>query len=229
MSHPTWFLDLGRKPYQESYDLQKEIQSAQIDGKIPSLLIFVEHNPVITVSKRSTEDEIVAPKKVLERRGIEVAQTDRGGQVTYHGPGQIVAYLLFDLEKHGKDLHEFLRRLEESIINVLAKYDLKGYRSKGRTGVWVGKEKICAMGIHVRRWWTTHGLALNVNTDLNHFGLIIPCGIRDRGVTSFQQILEDKAPSYEQAKTDLKEALAKEFDLEFETKSFDEVKDKLDS
>ena len=221
MSHSTWMLDLGRRPYMPTFDLQKALQERQIAGDIGPGILLVEHAPVVTVSKRATEDEIIAPRRVLERRGITVAETDRGGQVTYHGPGQIVAYLLLNVRNHGGDLHEFLRLMEESVIQLVSEYDLKPYRSKGRTGVWIGKEKICAMGIHVRKWWTTHGLAFNVNTDLNHFGMIIPCGIRDRGVTSLERLLEDKAPSYEEAREKLLGHLSKQFELNLRPTTFD--------
>lgn len=198
---PVWFRDLGLMPYSEAYQLQKHLQEKQLQGALGSGLLLVEHPPVITISKGSNLEDIVAPEKVLAKRGIALEKTDRGGQVTYHGPGQLVVYFLFNLKDFKEDLHEFLRQMEETVIQLLTSYDLKPYRSEGRTGVWVGKEKVCAMGIHVRRWWTTHGLALNVTTDLNHFGLIIPCGIRDRGVTSLERLLpEGKCPSMEQVK-----------------------------
>ena len=156
----------------------------------------------------------MAPSAVLRARGVTVTETDRGGQVTYHGPGQIVCYPLINVEKLG--LHEYLRLLEEAVIRTIARYGVEGYRVEGRTGVWVGKEKICAMGIRVRKWWAIHGLALNVTTDLNHFGLIIPCGIRDRGITSLQKILKDKTPAIGEVRRELQRQLAELLNFQLE-------------
>lgn len=190
------FYDLGRMEYAPAYELQRRLQSEQIAGHRGPLVLYVEHPPTITVGRRGTTDEVVAPQAVLRQRGVTVTQTDRGGQVTYHGPGQLVAYPQINVSAIG--LHEFMRLLEEAVIRTIGHWDLKGYRVENRTGVWVGKEKLAAMGIHVRKWWTIHGLALNIATDLNHFGLIIPCGIRDRGVTSMAKLLGEKCPSREE-------------------------------
>jgi lipoyl(octanoyl) transferase len=214
--HRALFSDLGRFEYQAAWDLQQALQAELIEHHSPEYLLFVEHPPTITIGRRGTADEVVAPRKVLEARGITVTQTDRGGQVTYHGPGQIVAYPILDLQAHSLGLHDYMRLLEESVIRTIAEYGVKGYRVEGRTGVWVGKEKICAMGIRVRRWCTIHGLALNVDTDLNHFGMIIPCGIRDRGVTSLKVLLGDAAPSNDAVRVRLRHHLAEQFGLELE-------------
>lgn len=204
---------LGRMGYQEAWDLQGRLQQEQIDGARGPVVLTVEHPPTITIGRRGNSEEVVAPVKVLERRGIAVTETDRGGQVTYHGPGQLVVYPLLDLQGMGLGLHEYLRRLEEAVMCYVAELGLKPYRVDGRTGVWVGKEKVCAMGIRVRRWWSMHGLALNVTTDLNHFGMIIPCGIRDRGVTSLKKLLGDESPDLEQATRDLMPHLAAQLGL----------------
>lgn len=185
--------DVGLMPYGEAYELQKLLQGEQHGGARGPVILFVEHPPTITVGRRGSAGEVVAPEGVLRARGVKVVETDRGGQVTYHGPGQMVVYPLVNVEKLG--LHEYLRLLEEGVIRTIGRWGIEGYRVEGRTGVWVGKEKICAMGIRVRRWWTLHGLALNVRTDLNHFGLIIPCGIRDRGVCSMEGLLGAGTPS----------------------------------
>jgi lipoate-protein ligase B len=207
------FCDLGRLEYQAAWDLQQVLQGDLIAGSGKEHLFFVEHPPTITIGRRGTADEVVAPRRVLESRGITVTPTDRGGQVTYHGPGQIVAYPILDLQAHKLGLHDYMRLLEEAVIRVLNEYGLKGYRVEGRTGVWVGKDKICAMGIRVRRWCTIHGLALNVDTDLNHFGMIIPCGIRDRGVTSFKVLMGAESPSIAEVRAHLKRHLAEVLDL----------------
>ncbi len=206
------FYDLGRIDYAPAYELQRRLQKDQIDGRRGPHVLFVEHPPTITVGRRGSENEVVAPAAVLKRRGVTVTETDRGGQVTYHGPGQIVAYPQVNVSKLG--LHEYLRLLEEAVIRTIGRWGLKGYRWEGRTGVWVGKEKVCAMGIHVRRWWTIHGLALNVETDLDHFGLIIPCGIRDRGVTSIKKLLRDDAPSIEEVKGELRRQLGEVLEMD---------------
>lgn len=215
------FYDVGRIDYEPAYELQRRLQAEQIAGQRGPLVLFVEHPPVITVGRRGSQDEVVAPPAVLERRGVKICETDRGGQVTYHGPGQVVAYPLMRVERLG--LHEFLRLLEEAVIQTIAQWGLKGYRVEGRTGVWVGKEKICAMGIHVRKWWTLHGLALNVTTDLNHFGLIIPCGIRDRGVTSLQKELGDKTPAIDEVKRELSRRIASLLEYEPRTGALEEI------
>ncbi|CAN5203776.1 lipoyl(octanoyl) transferase LipB [soil metagenome] len=197
-------VDLGRMDYQAAWDLQAALQKEQIAGERGPVILFVEHPPTITVGRRGTAAEVVAPDVVLKARGVAVVETDRGGQVTYHGPGQLVAYPLVNVERLG--LHEYMRLMEEAVIRTIARWGIEGYRVEGRTGVWVGKEKICAMGIRVRKWWAMHGLALNVTTDLHHFGLIIPCGIRDRGVCSMEKLLGNKTPSMD----DVKAALSKE-------------------
>lgn len=200
------FIDLGRIDYDAAWTLQRTLQQEQIAGRRGPLVLFVEHPPTITLGRRGSEGDVVAPEAVLRRRGVAVHETDRGGQVTYHGPGQIVAYPLVNVQKMG--LHEYMRLLEESVIRTVARWGIEGYRVEGRTGVWVGKEKICAMGIHVRRWWSTHGLALNVTTDLNHFGLIVPCGIRDRGVCSMEKLLAGSTPGIDAVRDALRDELA---------------------
>jgi len=184
----------GFLEYAEAHALQQRLQEEQIAGRRGATVLFVEHPPTITIGRRGKNDEVTAPHAVLRARGVAVHETDRGGQVTYHGPGQIVAYPLIPLQELGLGLHEYMRAMEEAVIETIGAWGLSGYRISSMTGVWVGKEKICAMGIRVRRWWAMHGLALNVAPDLNHFGLIIPCGIRDRGVTSMEVLLGTSCP-----------------------------------
>lgn len=204
--------DLGRVDYAEAHALQLALQNRQVAGELGPVVLFVEHPPTITVGRRGSHDDVVAPEPVLRARGVTVAETDRGGQVTYHGPGQVVCYPLLRVEHLG--LHVYMRNLEEAVILTLARWGIESYRVEGRTGVWVGKEKICAMGVRVRRWWTLHGLALNLRTDLNHFGLIIPCGIRDRGVCSMEKLLGPATPSWEEVRGELAAHLCGQFDLE---------------
>lgn len=214
MPHPTLFCDLGRRSYDDAWAMQRALVEQQLAGHRPDMLLFVEHPPTVTIGRRGTSEEVVAPVAVLRRRGVVVTETDRGGQVTYHGPGQLVAYPLVDLAVRKLGLHDYMRRMEESVIRTIARWNLSGYRVADRTGVWIGKEKICAMGIRVKRWRSMHGLALNVSTDLNHFGLIIPCGIRDRGVTSMQALLGDSCPTMDDVKAQLKVELAAQLDME---------------
>lgn len=203
----------GLLEYARGFALQHAIQDEQLAGKRGPIMLLVEHEPTITIGRRGNSTDVVAPEVVLRARGVAVHETDRGGQVTYHGPGQIVAYPMLPLERIGIGLHEYMRGLEEAVIRTLARWNLEGYRWKGNTGVFVGKDKICAMGIRARRWWTMHGLALNVRTNLNHFGLIVPCGIRDRGVTSMDTLLGDRCPAMPEVEDALVEELASVFPL----------------
>lgn len=223
MPLPTLFRDLGRLSYDEAWGLQRALLEDQLAGHRPDILLFVEHPPTVTIGRRGTSEEVVAPVAVLRRRGVVVTETDRGGQVTYHGPGQLVAYPLVDLSARRLGLHDYMRRLEEAVMRTIGAWGLSGYRVADRTGVWVGKEKICAMGIRVKRWRSMHGLALNVSTDLNHFGLIIPCGIRDRGVTSMKALLGDACPTMDQVKTQLRAELAAQLDLDLIDASAEDI------
>lgn len=198
--------------YAAAHRLQLALADKQVAGDLGPVILFVEHPATITVGRRGSRDDVVAPEGVLRARGVTVAETDRGGQVTYHGPGQIVCYPLLRVEEIG--LHGYMRNLEDAVMGTLKHWGIESYRVEGRTGVWVGKEKICAMGVRVRRWWTLHGLALNVTTDLNHFGLIIPCGIRDRGVCSMEKLLGAETPGWEEVRTVLLDQLVALFDLE---------------
>jgi len=153
-------------------------------------LILVEHDPpVITVGRGTRGDNIRASQERLAHEGVEVCETARGGDVTYHGLGQIVGYPILRLDLHGRDVHRYMRDLEKVLIRTLARFGVTGGRAAGQTGVWVASEKIAAIGVAVRRWVTWHGFALNVSTNLSHFGLIVPCGITDKGVTSLAQLL----------------------------------------
>ncbi len=198
--------DLGRMPYAQAFALQKTLQRQVIEsrtgGERSHFLLLVEHEPpVITVSRRpDARRHLVAGDETLARLGIEVAQTDRGGDITYHGPGQLVAYPILDLNVVGLRLHGYMRFLEQVVIDTLASFGIYAGRDEAATGVWVARPgapdaKICAMGVRISRWVTMHGLALNVTTDLDHFDLIVPCGLGGRTVTSMQQLLDDACPT----------------------------------
>ena len=192
--------DLGHKDYKETWDYQEALFKQIIDIKIknrreaaglptPNHFLFVEHPHVYTLGKSGDIDNLLVDEKVLEQKGAKFYKINRGGDITYHGPGQIVGYPILDLDNFFTDIHKYLRFLEEMVILTLAEYGLTGERSEGETGVWLDvgtpfARKICAMGVRASRWVTMHGFALNVNSDLGYFDLMIPCGIKDKAVTS---------------------------------------------
>ena len=184
-----WSFDLGKVNYAEALNLQRGLVSLRQKEKLPEILLFVEHNNVITFGRAGREANLLSDEDSLRQAGVEVFYIERGGDVTYHGPGQLLAYPLFDLNHWGNDLHLFLRDLEEVIIRTLAEYKLNAERIRGLTGVWVEGKKVAAIGVAVKKWITLHGFALNVNTDLSYFRFIHPCGIADRPVTSMQELL----------------------------------------
>lgn len=181
------FIDLGRMAYQPAWEIQRDIHSQRRSQTIPDTLLAVEHPHTVTLGRTSHIDNLLLSEDQFAQQGIEIVHNDRGGDVTYHGPGQIVLYPILDLNQHKKDVHWYLRQLETCIINLLHLYQLDGYREPEYTGVWVNGAKICAIGVKVSRWVTMHGLALNVNTDLSFFSTIVPCGISTKPVTSLEQ------------------------------------------
>ena len=189
---------LGVVPYAEALTIQRQLVEDRREGRIGDVLLLVEHPHVLTLGVRGDggRSHILATDDVLERRGVEVYETGRGGDITYHGPGQIVGYPIIDLKPDRCDVHRYVRDLEEVLIRVAADYGLAAERMRGLTGVWVNGEKVAAIGVRIARWVTSHGFALNVTTDLDYFNLIVPCGIADRGVTSLSRLLRrpiDKA------------------------------------
>ncbi len=225
---PVRFADLGRWSYQRAWDFQEAIFSETIARKstnrgLPEreqqatedCLLFVEHPHVYTLGKSGDYANLLANEQQLKELGIEFYKINRGGDITYHGPGQLVGYPILDLDHHFTDIHRYLRTLEDVIIDTLAEYGLTGVRSPGETGVWLDvgtpfARKICAMGVRASRWVTMHGWALNVNTDLKYFQYIVPCGITDKAVTSLH--LEVGQPIDEEA---LKIKVQKHFQARF--------------
>ncbi|MCX7799743.1 MAG: lipoyl(octanoyl) transferase LipB [Fimbriimonadales bacterium] len=179
--------DLGTTPYQACFELQRRLAALVASGERPPTLLLVQHPPVLTLGASFHEENLLLPTELYRELGIEVCRTDRGGDVTYHGPGQLVAYPIFPLELAGRDLHRWLRELEETLIRTVAAFGLAGRRFPPHTGVWVGDRKIAAIGVKVRRWVSYHGIALNCDNDLSPFQWIVPCGIRDYGVTSLSE------------------------------------------
>jgi lipoyl(octanoyl) transferase len=190
---------LGLVPYRKALDLQKALVDERRAGLIPDTLLLLEHPHVITLGVKLADARahVVAAPETLRARGVEVVETGRGGDVTYHGPGQLVAYPILDLKPDRQDVHQYVRDLEEVMIRLCAGYGVAAGRVAGLSGAWVADRKIGAIGVRISRWITSHGLAFNVSTDLSFFGLIVPCGIADRGVTSLEGELERAVPAGE--------------------------------
>jgi lipoyl(octanoyl) transferase len=201
------------------------LREKRIAGEIPDTLVLLEHPPVITLGRRAGREDILISEETARREGVDIVPIDRGGEVTYHGPGQLVGYLIFDIALTGGSIRDFVYLLEEGLIRVLDKgWGVKAGRSAEHRGVWVGDEKIAALGLSVSRHVTMHGFALNVNTDLRHFRWIVPCGIRDKGVTSLEKITGSAVPM-EKVKTRAAAELAEVFGFEgVETADFPERK-----
>ena len=176
--------DLGRRPYGEVLELQRAIAAERIAGTRPDTLLLVEHDPVVTLGRSTKAGNLLANPALLAARGVELFEIERGGDVTFHGPGQLVGYPIIDLTQHRQDLHWYLRQLEQVLIDALAIFGVEGGRKEKYTGVWVGDRKIASIGVHARSWVTWHGFALNVATDLSYFDLMVPCGIQDVTMTS---------------------------------------------
>lgn len=223
--------DLGLRDYQAAWRYQESLFRDTIDRKLAQrraqcpvepetvdYVLFASHPHVYTLGKRGDAAHLLADKARLDQLGAVFYKVDRGGDITYHGPGQLVVYPILDLDHFFTDIHRYLRYLEEIIIKILADYGLQGMRSSGETGVWLDvgtpfARKICAMGVRASRWVTMHGLAFNVNTDLRYFDLIIPCGIRDKGVTTLQQELGRRIPM-ESVKEKFKEYFEDVFEVQ---------------
>jgi len=223
--HEVAFYDLGHAPYRPVWDLQAAIQQRLVDEKLArrkqqpnqpgresrDTLLFVEHPHIYTLGKSGDKAHLLKGAFELADLEADFIEIDRGGDITYHGPGQIVGYPIFDMDRHFSDIHKYLRFLEEVVIRTCADFNIHAGRIEGLTGVWVGNQKICAMGIKCSRWVTMHGFALNVNTNLNYFAHIIPCGISDKAVTSFRDILGRRMDASE-----VKERLLFHFEAVFE-------------
>jgi lipoyl(octanoyl) transferase len=180
---------LGTVPYAEALQLQKDLVEERRAGRVPDLLILLQHPRVITLGVKGDggRSNVLATDERLAELGIQISETGRGGDVTYHGPGQIVGYPILDLKPDRCDVHRYVRDLEEVMIRVCADYGVSAARISGLTGAWIGNEKVGAIGVRISRWITSHGFAFNVNTDLSDFQLIVPCGITDHGVTSLEK------------------------------------------
>lgn len=208
--------ELGRLDYESSWQVQRRIQAEVQAGEREDTLILVEHPPVLTLGANFHEENLLLTREEYAAQGIQVVRTDRGGDVTFHGPNQLVIYPIFNLTHHGRDLHRWLRDLEEAVILVCAQFGLDGQRSTVNTGVWVNDRKVAAIGIKVSKWVSIHGIALNCNNDLSPFNLIVPCGIQTHGVTSLSQEA-GREISTEDAKPKIIEAFQTVFGITFST------------
>jgi lipoyl(octanoyl) transferase len=178
------FCRLGTLDYAEALGLQKQLQSQRVRGEIGDIVLLLEHPPVLTMGRSAKAQHVLAPRELLEARGIQVHEVGRGGDVTYHGPGQLVAYPIIDLKPDRKDVRKYVASLEESMIRTCADFGLAAGRVQGLNGAWIAERKVGAVGVRISRWVTMHGLALNVSSELRQFEMIVPCGIQDKGVTS---------------------------------------------
>ncbi|HEX5580322.1 MAG TPA: lipoyl(octanoyl) transferase LipB [Gemmatimonadaceae bacterium] len=233
-SPSLWLVDLGVLPYSDALELQRAVARARIAGTVPEdVLLLVEHPPVVTLGRSSRDAHLVASRELLGARGVELFEVERGGDVTFHGPGQLVGYPVIDLKRHRKDLHWYLRQVEEGLIRGLAPFGIEGGRAAGYTGVWVGHDeqvkgsgrKLASIGVHARDWVTWHGFALNVETDLSYFDLIVPCGIEGVTMTSVRRELGDGAPGFAAVRDGVARGLAAVFDLRPATVDAPEIRE----
>lgn len=182
-------------------ELQRRVLQKRKCNEVPDCLLFVEYPHTITLGRSGRVEHLLATASDLEKKSVSYCETDRGGDITYHGPGQMIAYPILDLKGLRRDIGWYLRSLEECIIETLADFSVQSTRVAGATGVWVGEEKIAAIGVRTSQWVTSHGIALNVSTDLDYFDLIVPCGLRSRGVTSLSKLLGSRVPGLHQVKS----------------------------
>lgn len=186
----SWLCHLGLTPYKKVWELQKELVLKRQKDEIPDTLLLCEHPPTYTLGKSGKTQHLLADEKILKEIGAEFIQIDRGGDITFHGPGQLVAYPVLKLKEFQLDVHQYLRALEKTTIQALSQYGIQAGQLEGLTGVWVDEAKIAAIGVRLSRWVSMHGIAVNISPDLNYFKHIIPCGISSKSVTSLKEILK---------------------------------------
>ena len=216
------WLDLGVEEYVRAYELQTRLHDLREAGRNPDTVLVVEHPACVTIGRSGRRESILASEDELREAGVAVHQTDRGGDVTYHGPGQLLLYPIVDLKAYGRDVHAHAWRLEQVLIDTLAAFGVEATRKKEYPGVWTTQGKIGAIGLRVSRWVTLHGVSLNVSPDMAHFSLIVPCGIRDQGVTSLVRMLGRPVETSE-----VKAALRASFERVFELRLRDATKSSL--
>lgn len=226
MAKKAYCLELGIEEYEDIFKLQKDLNQARRQGEIPDTVIFLEHHPCFTVGTKGGFDHILVGDQFLEQAGIKVYETDRGGDITYHGPGQLVCYPILDLKGFGRDVHLYARSMEETLIRTLGAFGIVAGRNEQYPGVWVGATKIGAEGIGIRSWVTMHGVSLNVCPDMHHFSLIVPCGISTRGVTSMEELLGSQVDIV-LVRQEMRRQFSSIFDLRLEDISLAEIREML--
>jgi lipoate-protein ligase B len=194
MDQRGYTIDLGLIDYQKAWDLQHDLWSRRVKGELPDLLLFLEHPHVITLGRRGNRSHLIASQEILDRMAIPIFHVERGGDVTYHGPGQLVVYPIFDLKGYGYRLIRYVDQLEEVILCTLKDFGMEGKKDSLNRGVWVNGQKIASIGVTIKRWVSFHGLALNYGTDLSYFDLIHPCGLVGKKMTSMEKVLGEKVP-----------------------------------
>lgn len=227
-----WVVELGRREYAPACELQRRIVAARKAGAVPDVLVLCEHPHVITLGRNGKTEHLRASEGVLRQMGVTFHSTDRGGDITYHGPGQIVGYPIVDLAGIRRDVALYVRQLEEAMIRATAEWGIEAKRVPGLTGVWVeaasGEEKLAAIGVHLSRWVTSHGFAYNVSTDLRYFDLIVPCGIAGKRATSLERLLGRGVASAEAAPR-LARHFAEVFDFQLRPASYAELEESLEA
>jgi lipoate-protein ligase B len=228
---PCLVVDLGLAPYREAWELQRRIVAARKAGTLPDVLLLCEHPHVITLGRKGRSEHLRASEHLLRQMNVEFCPTDRGGDITYHGPGQLVGYPILNLAEIRRDVVWYVRQLEEVMIRATADFGIHATRMAGRTGVWVetpatGEEKLAAIGVHISRWVTSHGFAYNVATDLRYFDLIVPCGIADKRPTSLERLL-GRPVSVAELAPRIAERLGGVFALEMQPAAREELEERV--
>lgn len=215
-------VDLGQKDYKEVWDIQKLIHEKRVQDKLCNTLLLVEHPSVITMGKSGKNTNLLLSPRMLEKKGIAYYEIERGGDVTFHGPGQLVGYPIFNVKKGLAGIRPFVNKMEDAIIQTLAEFGISGEKREKMIGVWAKEKKICSIGIAVKRWVSFHGFALNVNTNLDHFDLIVPCGLKNVTMTSMQEIIQGEV-SMDKVKHSIVDSFNSVFEEAPTTKCLDEI------
>ncbi len=223
MTRKGYCLELGINEYGEMLGLQEALNRARKMETIPDTLLLLEHDPCITIGRKGGFDHILASQEMIEAQGIRVYETDRGGDITYHGPGQIVCYPIIDLSNYGRDAHAYADKMEEMLIESLSSFGIRAGRKAKYPGVWVGQEKIGALGIGIRQWVTMHGVSLNICPNMGHFSLILPCGISTLGVTSMEKILGHRIDIGE-VRREIRKQFGKTFEIQLEDRDLEKMR-----
>jgi len=218
-----YVIDIDLMGYPRAWDFQRKVVAAKIESDLPDILILLEHNPVITLGRRGNRQHIRASPEVLAARGINTYHVERGGEVTYHGPGQIVGYPLLNLRNWHRDVSWYIFNLEEVLIRTLGDFGIEGRRSRLNRGVWVGDAKIGSIGVAIRRWVTYHGFSLNVSPEMNHYRLIIPCGLEGIEITSIERLL-GKKPDHRRVRDSIFRHFQRAFDMELAKIDMEDLK-----